>query len=176
MNHGYDSVYDTDVMLHMGALSYKTFMGGAWYQIFTSLFIHFGLSHLVNNMILLAYAGYELEKMLGKIPYLMIYVISGLLGNVLSLWYYHHIGEDPVSAGASGAIFGVIGALFVMLLLYHSESQNLTPRRLVFMTVVTIYYGMTTIGVDNAAHIGGLISGGVGGFLLSKILQYGKLK
>lgn len=173
---GYHVIYDTDAMLKMGALSYDTFVSGAWYEIITSVFIHFGLSHLLNNMILLTYAGCELEKRIGSFSYLILYLTAGICGNLVSLWYYHHIGEYAVSAGASGAIFGVIGALIVVLAVNHTETRNLTPKRLIIMAGITIYYGMTTLGVDNAAHIGGLISGIIGGFLLSKISQYGKLK
>ncbi len=176
VNKGYFAVYDTDIMLKMGALSYDTFMQGAWYQLVTSLFIHFGISHLLNNMILLTYAGCELESRIGSLSYGILYLVTGICGNIASLWYYNNIGEVSVSAGASGAIFGVIGALLVVLLVNRSATQTLTPKRLFALAMITIYYGMTTLGVDNAAHIGGLISGIIGGFLLSKILQYGKLE
>lgn len=174
-NRSYDAVYDTDVMLRMGALSYHTFAEGAWYQVVTSMFMHFGLRHLANNMVLLTYVGCELERRIGGFAYAVLYFAAGIGGNLASLWHYRG-SEDVVSAGASGAIFGVIGALFVVLLFFRSESETLTASRLATMTVITIYYGLTTAGVDNAAHIGGLISGIIGGFLLSKILQYVKLK
>lgn len=170
------AVYDTDVMLSMGAMSYETVMQGAWYQLITSMFLHFGMGHLGNNMLLLAYTGYELEKRIGSIPYLFIYLGSGLLGNIASLIYYHGQGEYVVSAGASGAIYGVIGALLVTLIMAHKNTRNLSPNRIVVMIVITIYHGMTSTGVDNAAHIGGLLAGILGGILLSKILRYGKLE
>ena len=176
LNGGYAATLDSDTMLRMGALSYDTFISGKWYQIITSMFLHFGITHLFNNMILLIYAGCQLEQMVGKMRYLLLYVGSGIVGNAASLWYYHSIGEYAVSAGASGAIFGVIGALLVILAWNRTNNAETTPRRLFFLAFITIYYGMTTIGVDNAAHIGGLISGIFGGFLLSKIAQYGKLK
>lgn len=176
LNGGYAATLDSDTMLRMGALSYDTFISGKWYQIITSMFLHFGITHLFNNMILLIYAGCQLEQMVGKMRYLLLYVGSGIVGNAASLWYYHSIGEYAVSAGASGAIFGVIGALLVILARNRTNNAETTPRRLFFLAFITIYYGMTTIGVDNAAHIGGLISGIFGGFLLSKIAQYGKLK
>lgn len=176
LNGGYAATLDSDTMLRMGALSYDTFISGKWYQIITSMFLHFGITHLFNNMILLIYAGCQLEQMVGKMRYLLLYVGSGIVGNAASLWYYYSIGEYAVSAGASGAIFGVIGALLVILAWNRTNNAETTPRRLFFLAFITIYYGMTTIGVDNAAHIGGLISGIFGGFLLSKIAQYGKLK
>lgn len=174
-NGRYEAVYDSNIMLRMGALSYRTFAEGAWYQVITSMFMHFGWRHLANNMVLLTYVGCELERRIGSFAYVVLYFLAGIGGNLASLWYYSDL-EDVVSAGASGAIFGVIGALFVALLFFRSESETLTASRLVSMTVITIYYGLTTAGVDNAAHIGGLISGIIGGFLLSKILQYVKLK
>lgn len=174
-NKDYFAVYDTDIMLKMGAMSYDTVTAGKWYQLVTSLFLHFGIGHLINNMILLTYAGCELERRIGKARYLILYLFSGIIGNMASLLFYHRMGEQVVSAGASGAIFGVIGALFIILLTNHIKTDNLTPNRLIFMAIITIYYGLTTVGVDNAAHIGGLFGGIIGGFLLSKISQYGKL-
>jgi rhomboid protease GluP len=176
LNHSVSAVYDTDCMLRMGALSYELVATGQWYRIITSIFMHFGFSHLFNNMVLLTYMGCELEKRIGHISYLILYFITGISGNLVSLWYYHHIGDSAVCAGASGAIFGVIGALFAVLLCKRTETQNLSARRIAFMVIFTIGYGFTTLGVDNAAHIGGLFTGVIGGFLLSKISQYGKLE
>ncbi len=170
------AVYDSNLMLSMGALSYETFMNGAWYQLITSFFLHFGFPHLVNNMILLLYTGSELERRIGSLTYLIMYFGFGIIGNLTSLIYYHGQGTQVVSAGASGAIFGVIGALFVVLVIRQIQTPELSPFRLMFMIVITIYYGMTSNGVDNAAHIGGLLAGFIGGFFLSKISQYGKLE
>lgn len=170
------AVYDADIMLSMGAQSYGTVMGGAWYQIITSLFLHFGMSHLVNNMLLLCYTGYELEKRIGSISYFFVYFASGMIGNIASLVYYHGQGEQVVSAGASGSICGVIGALLVILVIRQIRTPNLSPTRIFIMIALTIYHGITSTGVDNAAHIGGLVAGILGGFLLSKISRYDKLE
>ena len=176
-NGSYFAVYDSDIMLKMGASSYKTFSEGRWYEIITSMFLHFGFGHLFNNMLVLTYTGCELEKRIGKIPYFIVYMGSGVAGNILSLWYYNSVvGEDVVSAGASGAIFGVIGGLFIYLLIDHSDKDMINPRRLFNMIFLTIYYGLSSTRVDNAAHIGGLCFGIIGVFLLSKILHYDKLK
>lgn len=175
LNKSFYAVYDTDIMLRMGAMSYDTVMAGKWYQLITAVFLHFGIGHLTNNMILLTYVGCELERRLGKCKYLILYLFSGIIGNVASLLFYYYKGEAVVSAGASGAIFGVIGALFIILLTSHTKTDDLTPKRLLLMAILTIYYGLTSVGVDNAAHIGGLFAGIISGFLLSKISQYGKL-
>lgn len=174
VNNGYSAVYNIDIMLNMGASSYSAIMNGQWYRLITSMFVHFGISHLLNNMVLLTYVGCELESRIGSLAYAVLYLSAGVGGNLLSLWCYRQ--EDLVSAGASGAIFGVVGALFVVLIMERSETKELTPERLLIMSCITIYYGFTTTGVDNAAHIGGLISGIIGGFLLSKVSRYGKLE
>lgn len=170
------ATYDSNIMLRMGAMSYKTVMDGAWYQVITSFFLHFGFPHLMNNMILLAYTGCELERRVGSVTYLIMYLIFGIVGNVVSLVYYHGQGEQVVSAGASGAIYGVIGALLVLLVVRQIRSRDLSPTRIVIMVVISIYHGLASTGVDNGAHIGGLLAGIVGGFLLSKISRYGKLE
>ncbi len=176
VNQDMFAVFDADIMLSMGAMSYSTVMDGAWYQLITSFFLHFGFSHLFNNMILLTYTGCELERRIGSIPYLCMYMLFGIAGNLVSLFWHHGGEEYVVSAGASGAIYGVIGALLVLLIMQQIKSPDLSPRRIIAMIVISIYHGLTSTGVDNGAHIGGLVAGLVGGFLLSKISQYGKLE
>lgn len=176
INGGYYAVYNLDIMLKMGAMSYETVKSGAWYQLVTSMFLHFGLSHLASNMVLLTYAGCELESRIGSICYLILYMLSGIVGNVVSFFYYGINGQTTVSAGASGAVFGVTGALFAVLLVNRTKTENLSTKRLLFLIIIEICYGLTTAGIDNAAHIGGFLSGIIGGFLLSKISQYVKLE
>lgn len=170
------AVYSTSAMLSMGALNYETFMDGAWYQLITAMFLHFGLEHLGNNMLILAYAGNELEKRIGSVSYFFVYFGSGIAGSIASLVYYHSQNEVFVGAGASGAIYGVIGALWVVLVMRQIRTPDLSPSRILIMIVISIYHGLTSTGVGNAAHIGGLLAGAIGGFLLSKISQYGKLE
>ena len=107
----------------------------------------------------------------------MVYMLSGIVGNIASLWYYYQIGEtEIVSAGASGAVFGVVGCMAVYLFVSPSKNRNLTSRRLLAMALLTIYYGLTNVGINNAAHIGGFCFGIFGGFLLSKIFRCDKLE
>lgn len=176
VNQNLFAAYDADIMLSMGAMSNQTVLDGAWYQLVTSMFLHFGVTHLINNMILLAYTGCELERRIGSIPYLILYMASGILGNVASFFYYQSRLEPVVSAGASGAIYGVLGALLVVLVVRQIRTPDLSPRRIFLMIGLTIYHGMTSTGVDNAAHVGGLVTGIVIGFILSKISRYDKLE
>ena len=103
---------DGEFMLKHGAM-YVPYLiqRGEYYRLFSSMFLHFGYDHLVNNMIVLVAMGWNLELDIGKVKFLIVYFVSGLAGNVLSAWWDIQIGSMAISAGASGAIFGIIGAL-----------------------------------------------------------------
>ena len=135
------------------------------------MFLHFGFDHLMNNMIVLILVGWNLELTVGKIRYLVIYIASGLCGNIVSAVWDIRIGEYVVSAGASGAVFGLIGALLYVSLCDRGRSGGISGRRLIFMILLMLYYGFSSTGVDNAAHVGGLLSG-----FLFAVLLYRKQK
>lgn len=130
-----------------------------YYRLLTATFLHFDIEHLTGNMIILAALGDNLERALGKIRYLIVYLVSGLGASICSCLYNEIIGDISVSAGASGAIFGVIGALFCMVLINKGKLEDITATRLGLMIVYILYTGFTTPQVDNAAHIGGLLTG-----------------
>ena len=138
-------------------------LGGEYYRLFTAMFLHFGVIHLANNMLVL---GEKMEKALGHIKYLIFYLASGVAANGISLAVQVRIGQASVSAGASGAIFGVVGGLVYVIAIHHGQLDGLTNRQLGFMVLLTLYHGFTSAGVDNMAHIGGLISGFILGILL----------
>ena len=162
---------DAAFMFQHGAMYEPTVtQGHEFYRIFTSMFLHFGISHLVNNMVLLGALGWNLELEIGKIRLLIIYLISGIVGNLLSL--YREIATETyaVSAGASGAIFGLMGALFYVVVANRGRLGRLSGRGMLVMVMLSLYFGLTSSGVDNWAHIGGLISG----FVMAVILYRGK--
>lgn len=151
---------DVSYMLEHGAM-YVPYMleNGEYYRFLTSMFLHFGFSHLLNNMVTLLVMGRYVEPLVGKIRFLLIYFISGLGGNLLS-YVAELVTEDyAVSAGASGAIFGLTGALLGLTLLHRGRVGRLTSRDMIIMVVLSLYMGFTSQGVDNLAHIGGLVSG-----------------
>ena len=163
---------DAGFMLQHGAMYAPDILyNGKYYELFTSMFLHFGFSHLMNNMVMLLVIGYSLEPEIGKIRFLLIYLGSGLMGNLVSAWFDVSQGSYAVSAGASGAIFGIVGALLYVAIRNHGRVGEISTRGLVLMAGLSLYYGFTAQGVDNAAHIGGLISG----FLLA-VLTYWKHK
>ena len=138
-------------------------LSGDWWRLLTSTFVHIGVIHLLFNMYALYMAGVYLESMLGKLRYTIAYLSCGIFASIASLVWH----SEPVpSAGASGAIFGIYGVFLALLL------TNLIPKQMrmsllqsigVFV-VFNLIYGMQA-GIDNAAHIGGLISGIIIGFV-----------
>lgn len=163
---------DAKFMLDHGAM-YVPYVAEnmEYYRLFTCMFLHFGFEHLINNMVILLIVGSNLELAVGKIKYLVIYIASGLCGNIISAVWDIRTGEYAVSAGASGAVFGLIGALFYITLCNRGQNGDISGRRLAFMILIMLYYGFTNTGVDNAAHVGGLLSG-----FLFAVLLYRKRK
>ena len=160
---------DAEYMLSKGAMYVPEMMAdGSFYQLFTSLFLHFGIDHLLNNMVVLAWSGMILERAAGSVKMLFIYLGSGICGNILSGYLEWRCGEFAVSAGASGAIFGMTGALLYIAIRNRGSIYGLTKRSLIIMILLNLYLGFTSGGVDNAAHIGGLISG----FLLAVLVYH----
>ncbi len=132
---------------------------GEYYRLLTSIFMHFGITHLANNMLMLFVIGERLERVLGKVRYLLLYLFSGVGANVISLLSSMANYDINVSAGASGAIFGIIGALFVIIAKNHGRLEDLSLRQMAFMIILSLYFGFSSSGVDNAAHVGGLLLG-----------------
>lgn len=157
---------DAYYMLQNGAMYLPLLQQGEYYRMFTSIFLHFGFSHLVNNMLMLGVMGWQLELVVGRIKFLIIYFAAGLGGNVLSALAELRTGDYAVSAGASGAIFGIIGALLYIAVRNHGQIGNVSGQGILIMVALTLYYGFTSSGVDNFAHIGGLAAG----FVLAVLL------
>lgn len=137
-----------------------------WYLLFTSMFLHFGFPHLLNNMFILFCIGEYLERFLGKVKYLILYLAAGLSGNLLSFAMEVRSGDYAVSAGASGAIFGVVGGMLWVVLRNKGKVANLSIKGMLIMLALSLYFGFTSSGVDNWAHIGGA----VGGFIFAILL------
>ncbi len=157
---------DGQFMLRFGA-AWTPFIleKGQYWRLVTSMFLHFGIVHLIYNMLCLIYMGDLLERFLGPWRYLIIYLLGGIGGNIASLLWDVHTGSNAVSAGASGAIFAVIGALCVIAWKGKGRIRELPLKRLGIMTVLMLAQGFTEVATDNAAHVGGMLTGLVLGFL-----------
>lgn len=156
----FGSSYDTEYMIEMGAV-YEPYVlhNHQFYRLITHFFLHFGFSHLFNNMISLLILGYSVELSMGKVRYIILYFLSGILAGVTSIVYNMYIGQESVSCGASGAIYGLMGALLVLLIVGNrGKWSSEVPRYLLYIGV-SIYSGMQDTSIDNAAHIGGFVVG-----------------
>ena len=164
---------DAVFMLQHGAM-YEPYIieGHEYYRIFTCLFLHFGITHLLNNMVLLGALGWNLELEIGKVRFVIIYFASGIIGNIVSLFYDLTLEQPAVSAGASGAIFGLMGALLYVVIANRGRLGRLSGRGMLVMVALSLYFGLTSTGVDNLAHIGGVVSGFLMAVLLYRRKQY----
>ena len=155
--------YGTDLVLAQGQ----------YWRLLTSVFLHAGLSHLGSNLLVQILMGNAVERNLGHIRYLALYLLSGIGGNVISVLYDRAQGVNIYSVGASGAVFGVMGTLFVLIIRgrkkLRSGSSLLT--RAAFAVFYAVYSGFRNPYTDNAAHLGGLAFGVVLGVLLTAGLE-----
>lgn len=143
---------------------------GEYWRLISCMFLHFGAEHLMNNMLILGLTGMRLEYTMGSIRFGILYLLSGLCGSLLSLAGDMRRTDSviSISAGASGAVFGVIGGLLAWAVLHKGKVEGLTTKGLFGMAALSLYFGFTSGGVDNLGHIGGLI----GGFLLGCIFSF----
>ena len=140
--------------------------GHEYYRLLTSIFLHFGIEHLLSNMVMLGALGMNLEPEIGKLRFLLVYFVSGIGGNICSLLLNISFGEVVISAGASGAVFGLTGALLCAVLRNKGRIGRLHKKGVLVLVILSIFLGLSEPGVDNAAHIGGLICG----FVLEALL------
>lgn len=148
------------VLYAKGCLRIYEIIGyGEYGRILWAMFLHADASHLFSNMIILLFMGAMIERAIGHIPFVGIYMASGLIGNMLSLAGKLLISDLTASLGASGAIFGLDGLLLAMVLVSRKQIENVTTGRVVLMICLSLYSGFAGGNVDNLAHIGGLLAG-----------------
>jgi membrane associated rhomboid family serine protease len=159
-----------DALIKLGTDFTPYTLDGQWWRLLTSTFIHFGLLHVALNMWALYMFGRMTERIFGSIRFLAIYLLSGIAASVASLLWHPVVN----GAGASGAIFGVLGALLAFFVKKGGGAPPSVVRNLRTSTLVFVAYsllnGARHFGIDNAAHIGGLCSGFVLGYILSRPL------
>ena len=128
---------------------------GQIYRLLTGIFIHGGILHLLVNSYSIYIIGSQVESYLGKLKYIIIYLFSGITGSLLSITFSASIP----SVGASGAIFGLLGALLYFGYYYRVYLGNVVKSQIIPVIVINLGLGFLISNVDNAAHIGGLIGG-----------------
>lgn len=138
-----------------------------YYRWITSIFLHWDIYHLTSNMLILYYLGSVVEKYFGHLPFVLTYFFSGISGNLASFLYENFFSMNIYSAGASGSVFGIMGALLVLTFLTKGRWKEITYGRVFFMISYTLYNGMVSDHINNAAHMGGL----AGGILMMSVIQ-----
>jgi rhomboid protease GluP len=158
-------------LLQWGANLGSMTTSGQWWRLFTCTFLHIGLIHILFNMFVLWDIGRFMERLIGHPGFAVVYLLSGLAGSVASMWWNPYI----VSAGASGAIFGLYGCLIGYLLAGSREipadvANKLRKNALIFLGY-NLIWGLAHRGTDVAGHLGGLVGGLACGFALAKCLR-----
>ena len=142
-------------LLKYGALNSYLVTSGDWYRLITAAFLHGGLLHLLFNMYSLYIVGTQIENFVGKGKYLLIYFVSALSASLMSCV----ITPNAISVGASGAIFGLLGALVYFGTQYRIYLSSVIKNQIIPLIIINLMLGFMVSGIDNAAHIGGLIGG-----------------
>lgn len=154
---------DINTLINFGANYTPLVKYGQYYRLLTSAFLHIGAIHLIFNMYALYIAGSQIEYVYGKIKYIIIYLFSAFMGSLFTIALS---SENVVSAGASGAIFGLFGSLLYFGYNYRGYIGNAIISQLVPVIILNLVIGFSNPNIGNAAHIGGLI----GGYIISMAL------
>jgi len=154
---------NTEVLALIGQFNIYVLKYGFWWQLITAIFVHVNIIHLLFNTFWIYVLGCRVEKIFGKIPYLAVYFLSGLFGNILTLLILPPL---TISAGASGAIFGIFGALIMF--------EGVRGRGIFVALIYAFLIFMMNVGfgINIVAHLGGLIVGLIVGYVYGK---YGKI-
>jgi len=154
------SAFSGDLLYNEGAFSLRYLLQGQeWWRFITSMFLHMDIDHLVGNMLMLYLAGELVERYVGKWKFVILYFFSGTAGSLLYAVYEFFTDSYVDSIGASGAVFGIVGALLVIVICHKGKYGDITIGRMVFMIAYMGYMGIRASNVNNAAHIGGLLGG-----------------
>lgn len=164
--------YSGSFMYSHGAITWESiFIHGQYYRLVTCIFIHFGISHLSGNMLVLFFIGNRVEKAIGSCKYFVLYFGSGIFSSFMSVYTSYIRSENMVAGGASGAIFGVVGALLVISLFYRNRVKNIDVVSIILFVAYSLYSGLTSTGVDNVAHVAGFVSGSI---ICAALLEFHK--
>ena len=152
-------------LIEFGAKYNPLIMQGEWWRFFTPIFLHIGLTHLVLNTLSLYFVGIIVERIFGSLRFLIIYFFAGFIGSVASF-----ILVPNISAGASGAIFGLLGALLLFGILHPNLFFRTMGWNVIVILIINLVITFSAEAIDSAGHIGGLI----GGFLAAAIVRLPK--
>lgn len=152
--------YAGEAVYNVGCMdAERVLLDGEYYRFFTSMFMHGGIGHIFSNMIFLAALGEMLERVIGHVRFAALYLFSGVGGSLFSIANVVLSGKHYTAIGASGAVFGLIGAMLILVVIHNGQYEGISIKRMLFAIAYMVYDGMRSAQVDNAAHVGGLIFG-----------------
>lgn len=157
---------NSDTLIAFGAKVNELIDQGQVWRLLTAMFLHIGIIHLAVNQYSLYAVGTLLERFMGATRFAILYVLAGLCGSLASYWF----SPNAISAGASGAIFGLLGALGIFFLLHRrlfGPAGNRMLANIVAVAAINLVLGASFAGIDNFAHVGGLLGGVALGALLT---------
>lgn len=163
-----------ETLIHFGAKENSLIIAGEWFRIVTSMFLHIGLLHLVMNMIALFYLGTVVERIFRSGRFFMIYFLAGIGGGITSFAF-----NDHVAAGASGALFGLFGALLFFGTIHRRLFMQTMGSNLIAILIINIVFGFLVPQIDMGAHVGGLITGYIASAIVylpnkkNRLIQFG---
>ncbi|MBS5937319.1 rhomboid family intramembrane serine protease [Clostridium sp.] len=159
------NIFDIDfyTLVYMGAKVNILIDHGEVYRLLTAAFLHGGLMHILFNMGALNIIGKEVETIYGAKKYLAIYFLSALGGNIFS----YIMSPDSISVGASGAVFGLLGAMLIFGIKERKRIGKRYAKNIIETIAINVVIGLTMPNIDNFGHLGGLVFGGILAFILS---------
>ena len=154
------SAFMPEMLYNRGAFSFLLIQETKeYYRFLSAAFFHVGTDHLFSNMVMLFFLGNTLELRIGHLKYAILYILSALGGNLLSSIYEVNYGNVFLSVGASGAIFGVIAAVFILVIMQGGRWESISLSRMLLMIAYLLYSGFVSENVNNVGNIGGFAAG-----------------
>ncbi|CZQ82854.1 rhomboid family intramembrane serine protease [Trichococcus ilyis] len=160
LNGGSTNVF---TLILFGAKFNPAIAQGEWWRLFTPMFIHIGFTHILVNSITLYYLGTQMENIYGSMRFALIYILSGLMGNLMSFAF-----NDSISAGASTSLFGLFAAAIVLGRQFpHNYGIQQMARNFTMLIVLNFFFGFFSVSVDNFGHLGGALGGALAAVFVS---------
>lgn len=154
---------DTQQLFQLGGMQTLAYNAGQHYRLWSSMFLHASVTHILGNMGSLIFVGNILEDLIGHVRYLLVYLLSGVGSAYLSLLF---LNPNTVSVGASGAVFGVTGCLLIVTMFRYSNWKNGVVTALLYTIFINLGVSIIDPSINLYAHLGGLITGIFCGFLI----------
>ena len=154
---------DTQQLFQLGGMQTLAYNAGQHYRLWSSMFLHASVTHILGNMSSLIFVGNILEDLIGHVRYLLVYLLSGVGSAYLSLLF---LNPNTVSVGASGAVFGVTGCLLIVTMFRYSNWKNGVVTALLYTIFINLGVSVINPSINLYAHLGGLITGIFCGFLI----------